>query len=167
MNAISALQLLTEGNARFAAGRMIHPHTDADRRAEVAREGQHPFATVLTCADSRVPAEIVFDRGIGDIFVVCVAGNVVGPSELGSVEYAVDHLATPVVLVLGHSLCGAVQATLSRRRSVGQPPADRQPDRQRGPSRASGRAQLGGRSTGESRDPRQRLAERGATAHAE
>ncbi len=106
----AALRCLREGNVRYAAGHPRHPHESAARRAETAREGQHPLATVLACSDSRVPVELVFDQGVGDLFVIRVAGNVCGEEEIGTVEYAVEHLHTPLVVVLGHESCGAVTA---------------------------------------------------------
>jgi carbonic anhydrase len=105
-----ALELLMEGNARFAEGCSIRPHTDAVRRREVAEQGQQPIATITTCSDSRVPPELIFDQGIGDLFVVRVAGNVCGPSEIASMEFAVTKLHTPILVVLGHTDCGAVTA---------------------------------------------------------
>jgi methyl-accepting chemotaxis protein/carbonic anhydrase len=106
-----AWQQLKDGNARFSAGSPHRDHQDAARRAEVAT-GQTPFATVLTCSDSRVPAELLFDQGIGDIFVVRVAGNVSDTDEVGTIEYGVGHLHTPLLVVLGHVGCGAVKAVL-------------------------------------------------------
>ncbi len=106
-----ALRLLLEGNERFVAGERLHPHQDADRRAAVA-PGQRPFAVLFGCSDSRLAAEIIFDRGLGDLFVVRTAGHVVGPEVLGSIEYAVATLDTPLIAVLGHDSCGAVAATL-------------------------------------------------------
>jgi carbonic anhydrase len=100
-----------KGNERFVAGTPLHIHQSVARRKELLAE-QHPFATVLGCSDSRVPAELLFDQGLGDLFVVRVAGNVVAPDDLGSIEYAVNHLHTPLVLVLGHEGCGAVTAAL-------------------------------------------------------
>jgi carbonic anhydrase len=111
LSADEALKMLKEGNARYIAGKPLHPHQDAARRALTFGQGQHPFATVLGCADSRVPPEVIFDQGIGDLFVVRVAGNVAATDEIGSMEYAVDHYGTPVV-VLGHSHCGAVTAVV-------------------------------------------------------
>lgn len=105
-----AMRLLTEGNARFVQDAYKHPDGNAARREETAAGGQHPFATILSCSDSRVPLELVFDQGIGDIFVVRVAGNVCGVSEIGSIEYGVDHVGTPLLVVLGHTQCGAVTA---------------------------------------------------------
>jgi carbonic anhydrase len=112
VSAGEALRLLKEGNSRYVDGKPQHPRQDRARRALTAAQGQHPLATVLACSDSRVPAEIIFDQGIGDIFVVRVAGNVAATDEVGSMEYAVDHLATPVVVVLGHTQCGAVTAVV-------------------------------------------------------
>jgi len=99
------------GNARFVRGEVLHPEQDAARRAELAAD-QRPFALLLGCADSRVAAEIVFDRGLGDLFVVRTAGHVVDTSVLGSVEFAVSQLSVPLVVVLGHDRCGAVRATI-------------------------------------------------------
>ena len=107
-----AMQRLKDGNARHVAGKTIHDGQGQKRREELAKTGQRPIATILGCSDSRAPLEIIFDQGVGDIFVVRVAGNVAGPSELGSIEYGVASLGTPVVLVLGHSSCGAVSAAL-------------------------------------------------------
>jgi len=112
ISADEALRILKEGNTRYAAGQPQHPHQGPERRGLTAAQGQHPLAAVLTCSDSRVPAEVIFDQGIGDLFVVRVAGNVAATDEIGSLEYAVDHLAAPLVVVLGHSQCGAVTAVL-------------------------------------------------------
>ena len=100
---------LRAGNARFAADAMEHPDLGAARRAEVAG-GQHPFAVVLGCSDSRVPAEIVFDQGLGDLFVVRTAGHVLDGAVIGSVEFGVEVLGAPLVVVLGHEGCGALRA---------------------------------------------------------
>ena len=105
----AAFVALLEGNLRFANDQLQHPHQDAARRAEVLA-GQSPFAVVVTCSDSRLPPEVIFDQGIGDVFVVRTAGNVLDDIALGSIEYAVEHLKTPLVLVLGHQSCGAVTA---------------------------------------------------------
>lgn len=107
-----ALEWLLEGNARFANDEPLHVHEGLRRRAMLTGS-QHPAAVVLGCADSRVPPELLFDAGLGDLFVVRVAGNVVADDEAGSIEYAVDHLDVPLVLVLGHEGCGAVTAALS------------------------------------------------------
>ncbi|MET7820617.1 carbonic anhydrase [Micromonospora zamorensis] len=100
---------LIAGNRRFVSGAPRHPNQDAGHRAAVA-DGQHPFAVIVGCSDSRLAAEIIFDRGLGDLFVVRTAGHTAGPEVLGSVEYAVTVLGTPLVVVLGHDSCGAVQA---------------------------------------------------------
>ena len=105
-----AMERLREGNARFQSAKSIHPDLGPARLRQTAEEGQHPFATILTCSDSRVPPELVFDQGVGDIFVVRVAGNVCGEDEAGTIEYGADHLKTPLLVVLGHSRCGAVTA---------------------------------------------------------
>jgi carbonic anhydrase len=107
-----ALARLKEGNERYVAGKPQYPHQGRERRALTAGQGQHPFATVLGCSDSRVPVEFIFDQGIGDLFVIRVAGNVAQTDEIGSMEYAVDHLGTPLVVVLGHTQCGAVTAVV-------------------------------------------------------
>ncbi|MCE6998340.1 carbonic anhydrase [Saccharothrix sp. S26] len=104
-----ALELLLAGNQRFVAGTPEHPNQDATRRAEVA-PAQRPFAVLFGCSDSRLAAEIIFDRGLGDLFVVRTAGHVVGSEVLGSVEYGVAVLSSPLVVVLGHDACGAVGA---------------------------------------------------------
>ena len=98
---------LREGNRRFAEGRPLVANSSPARRAELAC-GQRPFAAVLACSDSRVPPELVFDQGLGELFVVRVAGNVVDDTVLGSLEYAIEHLGVSFILVLGHSACGAV-----------------------------------------------------------
>ncbi len=105
-----ALKLLKDGNERYVAGKPQYPHQTRERRALTAGQGQHPFAAVLACSDSRVPVELIFDQGLGDLFVVRVAGNVAQADELGSLEYAAGYLAVPLVVVLGHSQCGAVTA---------------------------------------------------------
>src|SRR2546421_9728922 len=104
-----ALGELRAGNERFVAGTRIHPNQDAEHRAALASV-QNPFAVVFGCSDSRLAAEIIFDRGLGDLFVVRTAGHTIGPEVLGSVEYAVSILHTPLVVVLGHNSCGAVTA---------------------------------------------------------
>jgi carbonic anhydrase len=109
-NPDAVLKQLRAGNARFVAGKPVHPDGSVARRRELAK-GQNPKAVVLGCSDSRVPPELLFDEGLGDLFVVRVAGNVADPVNLGSVEYAAEHLGTPVVVVLGHHACGAVKAT--------------------------------------------------------
>jgi carbonic anhydrase len=112
----AALERLREGNARFVANvRRTHSLTNAARRAELA-VAQQPFAIVLGCSDTRVPVEIVFDQGLGDLFVIRVAGNIIAPSLIGSVEFAASQFGTRLVVVLGHSKCGAVMATLDQLR---------------------------------------------------
>lgn len=112
-DADAALRMLVEGNERWVAGASQHPATDSEARDRAAREGQKPFVAVLTCADSRLPVERVFDRGAGELFVVRVAGNIAGESEIGTIEYGVGHLHTPLLVVMGHTKCGAVAAAAS------------------------------------------------------
>lgn len=102
---------LMDGNARFVEGRQLHPHASSHWRESLV-DHQHPFACVLGCADSRVPPELVFDDGLGDIFTIRAAGEVLDSSVIGSIEYAVQHLHVPLVVVLGHANCGAVSATI-------------------------------------------------------
>lgn len=106
-----ALQKLVEGNQRFVSGQVRHAHQAADWRSHLTT-GQHPFATILACSDSRVPPELVFDQGFGDLFVVRVAGNIIDSDILGSIGYGIIHLKTPLVVVMGHEGCGAVTAAL-------------------------------------------------------
>lgn len=106
-----ALCELWDGNRRFQREESLGPRRDGARRASVA-DAQTPFAAVVACSDSRVPPELIFDQGLGDLFVVRVAGNVVGSDALGSLEYAAEHLEVPVIVVLGHSRCGAVNAAI-------------------------------------------------------
>jgi len=108
-----ALTRLKEGNRKFVALDRSHIEIDAGRRTDLAKE-QKPFAIILGCSDSRVPAEIIFNQGLGDLFVIRVAGNIVAPSQIGSIEFAAEQFGTRLVVVLGHSLCGAVSATLSQ-----------------------------------------------------
>ena len=116
LSAREALERLGEGNLRFAADAPAQAMRVArERRAELAA-GQEPFAIILGCSDSRVPAEIVFDQGVGDLFVIRVAGNVVAPSQVASVEFAADRFGTRLVVVLGHTRCGAVSATIEELR---------------------------------------------------
>ena len=116
-----ALARLKEGNARFAGGKSMHAHEGADLRLQL-KSGQHPFATVLGCSDSRVPIEIIFDQGFGDLFVVRVAGNVITDDVLGSIEYARIHLNVPLLVILGHEECGAVTAALEARSHASSDP---------------------------------------------
>jgi carbonic anhydrase len=116
-----ALERLQEGNRRFASGsRTLEAVASVGRRAELVT-GQEPLAIIVGCSDSRVPAEIVFDQGLGDLFVIRVAGHVVAPSQIGSVEFAAERFGTRLVVVLGHSQCGAVAATLEDLRQPGGP----------------------------------------------
>ena len=125
LSALAALKCLTEGNRRFVSGgRGRISLGNKERRGELVA-GQEPFAIILGCSDSRVPAEIIFDQGLGDLFVVRVAGNVVAPSQIGSVEFAADRFGTQLVVVLGHSACGAVLATLEE---LQRPSARRSPN---------------------------------------
>lgn len=109
--ASEVLARLKQGNQRFASHMQKHPDQDG-KRVHQLTQGQHPIATVLACADSRVPPEIIFDQGLGDLFVVREAGHVVDDAALGSLEYAVEHLKTPLIVVLGHESCGAVTAAI-------------------------------------------------------
>ena len=112
MDAADALTRLQEGNRRFVAEESYQePTTDAERRKVTG--GQSPFAVILGCADSRIPPELVFDQGVGDLFVVRVAGNFAALSQVGSIEYAVEHLGSRLVVVLGHTGCGAIAAAVA------------------------------------------------------
>lgn len=112
LSAQEALQRLRDGNRRYASdARSSDIHTSQARRQELL-DGQQPFAIILGCSDSRAPAELIFDQGLGDLFVIRVAGNIVAPSQVGSVEYAAAVCSTRLVVVLGHTMCGAVQATI-------------------------------------------------------
>jgi carbonic anhydrase len=138
-----AISRLKEGNGRFTSGNLQHPHESSEERAYMAANSyenlgmtaaqaakrraalannQHPFATIVSCSDSRVPPEIVFDQGLGDLFIVRVAGNVINDEGLGSVEYSVDHLGTRLILVLGHQNCGAVKAARETIAAKGKAP---------------------------------------------
>ena len=118
-----AIAMLKVGNERFVTGKAIQPHTDASRLALAGKEnqGDHAYATVITCSDSRVPVEILFDAGVMDIFVIRVAGNVLDVDEIGSVEYGLAHVNTPVFVVLGHTQCGAVTAVTNAVQGHGHP----------------------------------------------
>jgi len=120
--AADALARLKAGNQRFIAGKLQHPHQDSKRRAELATS-QRPFAIVLGCADSRTSPEVLFDQGLGDLFVVRVAGNILDNHVLGSIEYAVDHLGAQLIIVLGHQRCGAIQAAKETLDSKAEAPA--------------------------------------------
>lgn len=116
-----AISKLKDGNGRYTSGNLQHPGQTAERRAELTKS-QHPFAAVIGCADSRIPPEIVFDQGLGDLFICRVAGNVVDDQSLGSIEYAVDHLGVRLILVLGHQDCGAVKAAKATIAAKGKAP---------------------------------------------
>ena len=116
-----AISKLKEGNGRYTSGNLQHPGQTTERRTELANV-QHPFAVIVSCSDSRVPPEIVFDQGLGDLFIVRVAGNVINDEGLGSIEYAVDHLGSHLILVLGHQRCGAVQAAKETIAAKGKAP---------------------------------------------
>ena len=114
VTATEALDCLREGNLRFVANRLEANRLSCPVRREELAAGQNPSAIILGCSDSRVPAEIVFDQGVGELFVVRVAGNVVAPSQVGSVEFAAEQFGTPLVVVLGHTGCGAVKTALDQ-----------------------------------------------------
>ncbi|MBI4666066.1 MAG: carbonic anhydrase [Nitrospinae bacterium] len=122
MSPDSALKTLKDGNARFVAGKSEHPRADSKRRKETVEGGQHPFAVVLACSDSREAVELIFDQGIGDLFVVRVAGNVSDTDEIGSIEYGAGHLNAPLLVVLGHTKCGAVTAVVKEEKVHGSIP---------------------------------------------
>jgi carbonic anhydrase len=122
ISAIEALQRLREGNRRFVSGARSLDTRISETKLSTFAVRQEPFAVVLGCSDSRVPVEIVFDHGLGDLFVIRVAGNIVAPSQIGSVEFAAERFGTRLVVVLGHTQCGAIQATLEEL----QRPAGRQ-----------------------------------------
>lgn len=116
-----ALKRLQDGNRRFVAGQGGGCFPTGAGDFEEMAEGHDPFAVILGCSDARVPVELIFDQGLGDLFVVRVAGNIVAPSQIGSIEYAVETLGTRLVVILGHNHCGAVQATLATLRSTNPP----------------------------------------------
>lgn len=109
---LDVFKSIREGNERFVSGSVRHPHQDMARKSEMAK-GQSPGAIVVSCSDSRVPPEVIFDQGLGDIFVVRSAGHAVEATDIASIEYAVEHLGSTLILVMGHTSCGAVKATLS------------------------------------------------------
>src|SRR5438132_12834520 len=117
-----AISRLKDGNSRYTNGNQQHPRQSTKQRVELIKN-QHPFAIVVGCADSRVPPEIVFDQGLGDLFVLRVAGNVIDDHSLGSIEYAVDHLAVRLIVVLGHQSCGAVKPAKETHASKNETPA--------------------------------------------
>lgn len=125
ISAQEALARLQEGNRRFVAGLRESASSSTRLRRIELTAGQEPFAIILGCSDSRVPAELVFDQGLGDLFVIRVAGNIVAPSQVGSVEFAAERFGTRLVVVLGHSMCGAILATLEQ---LARPRGSRQPN---------------------------------------
>ncbi|MDO6460825.1 carbonic anhydrase [Granulosicoccaceae sp. 1_MG-2023] len=125
LTAIEALNRLKEGNKRFVEGRSAMRDEEHPERRNALVGGQNPFAIILGCSDSRVPAELVFDQGLGDLFVIRVAGNIVAPSQVGSVEFAASRFGTRLVVVLGHTNCGAINATVSE---LEQPTEQRSPN---------------------------------------
>ena len=118
VGAAQALQRLLDGNQRYAAGELTRPNQTIERRSALA-SGQHPIAAVLGCSDSRVPPELVFDQGLGDLFVVRLAGNVADPVAVDSLDYAVKHLGVRLILVLGHERCGAIIAAVQGHEAPG------------------------------------------------
>ncbi len=113
---MEALERLKQGNKRYVDEVLGRGARATQKRRNELVDGQNPFAIILGCSDSRVPAEIVFDQGLGDLFVIRVAGNIVAPSQVGSVEFAADRFGTRLVVVLGHTMCGAVEATVEQLR---------------------------------------------------
>ena len=123
ISAKEALLRLKEGNLRFRTDDIPKIHMNAEARSQLAK-AQSPFAIILGCSDARVPAEIIFGQGLGDLFVIRVAGNIVAPSQIASIEFAAENFGTPLVVVLGHSRCGAVEATIQQ---LKKPTASRSP----------------------------------------
>jgi carbonic anhydrase len=123
ISALEALQRLREGNDRFVAGVRTPGTFISKMKRREFMASQQPFAIILGCSDSRAPVEIIFDQGLGDLFVVRVAGNIAGPSQIGSIEFAVERFGTRLVVVLGHTRCGAVQATLESIFNPGESPS--------------------------------------------
>jgi carbonic anhydrase len=119
LSAANALQLLKDGNTRYMEDHMEHPHEGSQHRVELSI-AQHPFAIILGCADSRVIPELIFDQGVGDLFVIRLAGNVADDAVIASIEYAIEHLGTRLVVVLGHENCGAVKAAVNHEMSAGK-----------------------------------------------
>lgn len=112
VTAEAAEKAIIEGNKRYVSGNLANKDLSSEVRTDLSKNGQHPFATILTCSDSRVAPELIFDQGLGDLFVIRDAGNVADTIETGSVEYAVEHLKVPLIVVLGHEKCGAVKASV-------------------------------------------------------
>jgi carbonic anhydrase len=109
VNILTPLDKLKAGNEKFVSGHPIHPHETLNRIREL-KKGQNPFVVLVSCSDSRIPPELIFDQGLGDVFSIRTAGNIIGEYELGSIEYAVEHLHCKLIVVLGHENCGAIQA---------------------------------------------------------
>lgn len=109
INILAPLDKLKAGNERFVSGHPVHPDETLNRIREL-KKGQDPFVVLVSCSDSRVPPELIFDQGLGDVFSIRTAGNIIGDYELGSIEYAVEHLHCKLIVVLGHETCGAIQA---------------------------------------------------------
>lgn len=118
ITSVEALDKLLDGNKRFVDSKSVHPDQAMKRVIEISK-AQHPFAVIIACSDSRVSPEVIFDQGLGDIFVIRDAGNVLDNEVIGSIEYAVEHLNVPLVLVLGHEKCGAVTAAISGHKAEG------------------------------------------------
>ena len=123
LTAEEVLERLKNGNQRFVQGQTNHQRLLSHQERAQMAETQEPFAIILGCSDSRVPAEMVFDQGLGDLFVIRVAGNIVAPSQVGSVEFAADSFHCPLVIVLGHSHCGAIESTIEVLANPDQPPS--------------------------------------------
>jgi carbonic anhydrase len=123
LTAVEALERLKKGNQRFVEGQTQNQRLLTHQERAKMAETQEPFAIVLGCSDSRVPAEMVFDQGLGDLFVIRVAGNIVAPSQVGSVEFAAESFNCPLVIVLGHTHCGAIDSTIEALRHPEQPPS--------------------------------------------
>ena len=112
VTALTPLEKLKVGNERFVSGHPVHPDETLSRITEL-KKGQHPFAVIISCSDSRLPPELIFDQGLGDVFSIRTAGNIIGEYELGSIEYAIEHLHCKLIVVLGHENCGAIEAYAS------------------------------------------------------
>ncbi|NWK76019.1 carbonic anhydrase [Acinetobacter cumulans] len=123
LTAEEALERLKKGNERFVSGQTQHLKLLTHQERAAMAESQEPFAIILGCSDSRVPAEMVFDQGLGDLFVIRVAGNIVAPSQVGSVEFAADSFGCPLVIVLGHTHCGAIHSTIEALMNPATPPS--------------------------------------------
>jgi len=117
INTLSPLNKLKTGNEKFLSGYPIHPHETLDRIRDL-KKGQNPFVVIVSCSDSRIPPELIFDQGLGDVFSIRTAGNVIGDYELGSIEYAVEHLHCKLIVVMGHENCGAIQAYASSKNEI-------------------------------------------------